>query len=101
MLSGVGGSPVGAVTERPVLSVQRLSVRFRLGRPDRRQRPDHRQRGAVVGAVTDVSFVLRPGQLLALVGESGCGKSVLAAALLGLLPANAEVRGHAVLTGSG
>ena len=79
----------------PLLDVERLSVRFRLGRPGRRQQ------GAVVCAVTDVSFALQPGQLLALVGESGCGKSVLASALLGLLPANADVRGHAVLTGSG
>src|SRR5690606_38472057 len=31
------------------------------------------------------------------IGESGCGKSVLAAALLGLLPANAQVRGRALL----
>lgn len=78
-----------------VLDVEQLSVRFRIGRPSRRQP------GAVVRAVTDVSFALQPRQLLALVGESGCGKSVLAAALLGLLPANADVRGHAVLAGSG
>ena len=88
-----------------LLDVERLSVRFRLGRPGRRQlsrrRPSRRQPSAVVRAVTDVSFTLQPGQLLALVGESGCGKSVLASALLGLLPANADVRGHAVITGSG
>lgn len=42
----------------------------------------------------------KPGRLLTLVGESGCGKSVLAYALLGLLPANADVRGHAVLGGT-
>jgi peptide/nickel transport system ATP-binding protein len=88
-----------------MLDVEQLSVRFRLGRPDRRwpdrRRPSRRQQDAVVRAVTDVSFVLQPGQLLALVGESGCGKSVLAASLLGLLPANADVRGRAVLTGSG
>ncbi|MBP2477276.1 peptide/nickel transport system ATP-binding protein [Crossiella equi] len=72
----------------PLLDVRELSVRFRLGRG----RPE-------VHAVTDVSFALAPGQLLALVGESGCGKSVLAAALLGLLPANAVLRGEAVLHG--
>ncbi|MCP3797707.1 ABC transporter ATP-binding protein [Allokutzneria sp. A3M-2-11 16] len=66
--------------------VQGLSVRFLL-------------RGAEVRAVTDASFELRPGRLLALVGESGCGKSVLASALLGLLPGNAEVRGSATLDG--
>ncbi|WP_443075710.1 ABC transporter ATP-binding protein [Streptomyces sp. TRM 70351] len=50
--------------------------------------------GRLVAAVSDVSFDLAPGQCLALVGESGCGKSVLASALLGLLPGNAEVRGE-------
>jgi peptide/nickel transport system ATP-binding protein len=55
--------------------------------------------GAQVAAVSDVSFRIRPGECLALVGESGCGKSVLAAALLGFLPANAEVAGRATLSG--
>jgi peptide/nickel transport system ATP-binding protein len=66
------------------LAVDNLSVRFRIKR-------------GYVRAVTDVSFDLRPGELLALVGESGCGKSVLAASLLGLLPANADVAGRAQL----
>ena len=67
------------------LRVRDLSVRFRL--------PD-----GVVEAVTDVSLDLAPGTCLALVGESGCGKSVLVTALLGLLPANAEVSGSARLS---
>ncbi|MGW8377371.1 ABC transporter ATP-binding protein [Streptomyces sp. ODS28] len=54
--------------------------------------------GAHIAAVTDVSFDLPPGECLALVGESGCGKSVLASALLGLLPGNAEVRGSASIS---
>ncbi|GGS68603.1 ABC transporter ATP-binding protein [Planobispora rosea] len=66
------------------LRVDGLSVRFRLP-------------GAVVQAVTDARFELREGRCLALVGESGCGKSVMAHALLGLLPANATVTGHAWL----
>nr|WP_218891031.1 ABC transporter ATP-binding protein [Actinomycetospora corticicola] len=53
--------------------------------------------GRVVRAATDVDVTLRRGRLLALVGESGCGKSVLTEALTGLLPGNAEVRGSAVL----
>ncbi|UNO44357.1 ABC transporter ATP-binding protein [Streptomyces sp. MST-110588] len=53
--------------------------------------------GRHVAAVSDVSFDLAPGQCLALVGESGCGKSVLASALLGLLPANAQTAGSARL----
>ncbi|QUH00834.1 ABC transporter ATP-binding protein [Saccharopolyspora erythraea] len=71
-----------------LLELDRLSVRFLLGR-----------RRGEVRAVTDASLRLRRGRVLALVGESGCGKSVLASALLGLLPANAQVRGRAVLDG--
>ncbi|MEV5276905.1 ABC transporter ATP-binding protein [Streptomyces sp. NPDC051993] len=53
--------------------------------------------GRHVAAVTDASFDLAAGECLALVGESGCGKSVLASALLGLLPANAATAGAALL----
>ncbi|MDT0323506.1 ABC transporter ATP-binding protein [Streptomyces millisiae] len=70
-----------------VLSVRGLSVRFLM--------PGGRE----VAAVNDVSFDLAPGECLALVGESGCGKSVLTSALLGLLPANARTRGTAHLRG--
>ncbi|MFJ7068646.1 ABC transporter ATP-binding protein [Streptomyces sp. NPDC101115] len=54
--------------------------------------------GRSVAAVTDADFDLAAGECLALVGESGCGKSVLASALLGLLPGNAETEGTALLT---
>ncbi|MER7762938.1 ABC transporter ATP-binding protein [Streptomyces sp. NPDC097619] len=53
--------------------------------------------GRYVEAVTDAAFDLAPGECLVLVGESGCGKSVLASALLGLLPGNAETAGSALL----
>ncbi|MET9600149.1 ABC transporter ATP-binding protein [Streptomyces sp. NPDC006459] len=53
--------------------------------------------GRYVEAVTDASLRLAPGECLVLVGESGCGKSVLASALLGLLPGNAETAGSARL----
>ncbi|MEU9703647.1 ABC transporter ATP-binding protein [Streptomyces sp. NPDC047981] len=55
--------------------------------------------GRHVAAVTDADFDLAAGECLALVGESGCGKSVLASALLGLLPGNAETSGSALLDG--
>ncbi|MFC7304655.1 ABC transporter ATP-binding protein [Streptomyces monticola] len=50
-----------------------------------------------IRAVSDAHFDLAAGECLALVGESGCGKSVLASALLGLLPGNAETAGSALL----
>ncbi|MET9501951.1 ABC transporter ATP-binding protein [Streptomyces sp. NPDC006622] len=71
--------------QRPVLSVRGLSVRFLM--------PDGRR----IAAVTDAHFDVAAGECLALIGESGCGKSVLASALLGLLPANAQTAGHAHL----
>ena len=46
-----------------------------------------------VHAVSDVSFALGEAEILALVGESGCGKSVIAHAVAGLLPPSAEISG--------
>ena len=46
-----------------------------------------------VYAVNGVSFTVEPGEVLALVGESGCGKSMTAMAMLGLLPATATSSG--------
>ena len=72
------------MTERtPILTVRGLSVRFLM--------PGGRR----IAAVTDAHFDGAAGECLALVGESGCGKSVLASALLGLLPANAQAAGEA------
>jgi peptide/nickel transport system ATP-binding protein len=49
-----------------------------------------------VPAVRGVSFAVRPGETVAVVGESGCGKSVSALALLRLLDPNAQVTAEAV-----
>ena len=50
------------------------------------------QRG-LADAVRGVSFALERGETLGLIGESGCGKSLTALALLGLLPERAMVAG--------
>ncbi|MEF7617149.1 ABC transporter ATP-binding protein [Aquincola sp. MAHUQ-54] len=52
-----------------------------------------------VDAVRGVSFVLQRGQALGLVGESGCGKSLTALALMGLLPERAALAGAVRLDG--
>jgi oligopeptide/dipeptide ABC transporter ATP-binding protein len=70
-----------------LLSVEDLRVEFST------------RRGTVY-AVNGISFSVAPGETLGIVGESGCGKSVTALAVLGLLPRNGRVRsGHAVLEG--
>jgi oligopeptide/dipeptide ABC transporter ATP-binding protein len=54
-----------------------------------------------VRPVNDVSFRLGPGESLGLVGESGCGKTMLSLALLGLLPPGARRGGEAWLGADG
>lgn len=44
-----------------------------------------------VKAVRNVSFTLEEGEVLAIVGESGCGKSLLCKSLMGLLPKNGRI----------
>ncbi len=52
-----------------------------------------------VKAAENVCFKLHKGETLALVGETGCGKSVVASSIMQLLPHNALVRGRAVYAG--
>ena len=72
----------------PLLSVRDLAVSFATDE-------------GVVQAVDGVSFDLRAGEVLAVVGESGCGKSVTAMTLLGLTRSpNARFEGTATYKGT-
>jgi ABC-type glutathione transport system ATPase component len=55
--------------------------------------------GSEVHAARDVSFRIDTGQQLALVGESGCGKSTTLMSLMGLLPPTATVSGRVIVDG--
>ena len=50
-----------------------------------------------VQAVRDVSFALHPGEVLAIVGESGCGKSMLCKTIMKLLPKSAKIESGRIL----
>src|SRR5579862_7703641 len=50
-------------------------------------------------AVRGLSFTLERGEILGIVGESGCGKSMTALALMGLLPEAAQATGRIALDG--
>ncbi|MEH2079353.1 MAG: ABC transporter ATP-binding protein [Nostoc sp.] len=50
-------------------------------------------------AVDDVSFTLQPGERMGLVGESGCGKSTIARAVMRLLPASSRIQGQVTFQG--
>ena len=52
-----------------------------------------------VQAVRDVSLDLHPGEILAIVGESGCGKSMLCKAIMKLLPKSAKIEGGKIIAG--
>jgi oligopeptide/dipeptide ABC transporter ATP-binding protein len=67
------------------LDVRGLSVEFLL------------KDGPPAEAVADVSFTLREGEMLGLVGESGCGKTTLVLSLMRLLPANGRIVDGSVL----
>ncbi len=70
----------------PVMRVDDLNVWFEVP-------------GGEVHPVRDVSFELQRGERLGLVGESGCGKTTVMLALMGLLPPNASVSGRVLIDG--
>ena len=78
--------PVGGVDTAPVLQVDGLSVEVRTI-------------SGTLRAVNEVSFDARRGETLALLGESGCGKSMTATALVGLLEPVADIVGGSATLG--
>jgi len=70
-----------------LLDVEDLRVAFAVG-------------GREVRAVDGVSFTVSPGDTLAIIGESGSGKTVSCRALMGLLPTGTHISGSARLRGS-
>ena len=75
------------MSSQAVLKTEDLHVWFDL--------PGERELHAVKG----VSFELRAGERIGLVGESGCGKTTTILALMGLLPGSASVAGRVFLEG--
>ena len=71
--------PAGADSVGPLLAVSRVSKRFETGNTGWFNR---KRTGGGVLAVDDVSFEIRRGECLGLVGESGCGKTTLSKILM-------------------
>lgn len=55
--------------------------------------------GHALPLLHDLSFSIYPGEIVGLVGESGCGKSLTASAILGLLPPSHRLKGRIVFEG--
>ncbi|HLO03819.1 MAG TPA: ABC transporter ATP-binding protein, partial [Symbiobacteriaceae bacterium] len=66
-----------------ILEVQNLQVQFKT-------------RAGIVKAVDDVSFNVGEGEIVAIVGESGCGKSVTSLAVMGLIGAPGKIAGGVI-----
>jgi peptide/nickel transport system ATP-binding protein len=74
--------------EGTLLEVKNLTTRFRLIKH-------------TITAVDDVSFSVNVGEILAIVGESGCGKSVTALSLLNLVPEPGKIQSQSKIIFSG
>ncbi|WP_458011434.1 ABC transporter ATP-binding protein [Candidatus Solincola sp.] len=74
-----------------LLEVRELSISFVQYSKGLRQR--------MVTPIVELDLAIDPGEVVAVVGESGSGKSLLAHALLGILPTNARVRGEILYEG--
>ena len=83
--SGGVSQPPAAYGE-PLLIVENLRVQFTRG-------------GRRINAVNGLSYEMVPGKMMAIIGESGSGKSVSSRALMGLLPPTAKISGSIRLDG--
>ena len=72
------------MNERPILEVKKLAVTYKTRKRE-------------IEAVRDVSFTIRSGENLGLVGESGCGKSTAAFALVNYLGRNGYISDGSIL----
>ena len=70
---------------KPVLEVKDLCIKF----------PRHGD----VNVVDHVNYAVRPGQTMGLVGESGCGKSITALTIMGLIDSRAQISGEILYQG--
>ncbi|HWQ64090.1 MAG TPA: ABC transporter ATP-binding protein [Methanospirillum sp.] len=74
------------MNKKNILQVDRLSVWFRSGERE-------------VCTVSDFSLTLAEGETVAIIGESGCGKSVAAHAIVRILPGSARIQGRIIIDG--
>jgi peptide/nickel transport system ATP-binding protein/oligopeptide transport system ATP-binding protein len=77
---------MGVMMDHPLLEVKHLRTGFIL-------------RHSILTAIRDVSFTLRQGTTIGIVGESGCGKSLTALSVMRLLPDNAAILEGEVMFG--
>ena len=75
-----------------LLEIHDLSVSFRMY--------DHALEQHDLQVISDLHLTVWPGEVVAIAGSSGSGKSLLASAILGILPGNATVHGHLHYKGS-
>jgi peptide/nickel transport system ATP-binding protein len=86
-LDGLTASSAQPVAQTPLLRVENLCVTFNGAR-------------GILRAVDGVSYTVKAGEVVALVGESGCGKSVSSLAIMRLLPkASARITGRVLFEG--
>ncbi len=79
-MSTLPPSPLPPDPQAPAFQAENLEIRYRT-------------RQATLTAVHNASFSVGRGQIVGLVGESGCGKSTIAAAILRLLPPTGQISG--------